>query len=384
MVHRVRQAALVAGVVAVVMAATASVGAAQPRVARATGTAARSVDPWTWPGTAKRGYLPPHEPAVHPGPVKVGLVTGGTVHDHGYYQSEATVLQASAKRYRWTPIIRANVPYGATSLTDAENMCAQGVDLLIIGESQIVTAAKAAKSTACKGTPVWIYGSTGTVTQRTTTGSMPYLSVAQTTVNPQSFATGVAMGLWLKAHHQATAGFITGPVATFTKHPAQAYLAGMRYVVHGATMDADYTGTFTSSGKAVTAASAMVQKGIKLIYPFLGGSLFPTAKYVVAHGGATASAGGAWCSHEGVKFAIEQVYNPGYDLAPALTAFAHGKLRVGLVRTFVLGRTTHPSVSFCPGAGVSAAAKKKLESVVKALADGRLKAATYITATPAP
>lgn len=355
-------------------------GASSPgRILRATGSATSPVDPWGWPGTTKRGYLPPGEPDVHGGKVKVGLITAGTIHDGNYYQSEVTALDKAAKKFHWTTVVQGSVPSSAQSaLSAAQDMCAQGVDLLIIGETQLTGAEPAASSTACKGTPVWLYGSAGTVKQS------PYLAISTTTEDPQSYATGVAMGLWLKAHHETKAGFITGPAYTFTKRPAKAYLAGMRSVVKDATLDAVFTGTLTASGPAVTAAQAMLATGIKLIYPYLGSAFFPTAGYITKHGGATLTAGGAWCSHQGIKFAVEQAFDPGYQLAPALTEFAHGKLRVGTVRTFVLGETSVPSVSFCPGSGVGSKGAAALKKVVKKLAIGSINATSLITATPTP
>jgi basic membrane protein A and related proteins len=339
-----------------------------------------SVDPWTWPGTASKGYLPPHEPAVHGGKVKIGLITAGTVHDHGYYQSEVTVIDEYAKKFNWTTIIQGSVPT-ANALTDAENMCSQGVDLLLIGESQLADAIPAARTSACKDTPVWI---SSTANTKLTASGLAYVHVAETTGPPSIFATGVAMGLWLKAHHETTAGFVSGPALSFTEGAAEGYLAGMQYVVKNAGLDAAYTGTFTTSGPAITAASAMIAKGIKLIFPYLGASLFPTAKYVESHGGASPSDGGQWCTHEGVNFAIEQVYDPGYMLAPDLTQFAHGKLRVGVTEHFTIGKTTVPSVSFCPSAGVPHSATATLKTVIALLEAGKITAKALIAKTPIP
>ena len=350
-------------------------------VATTAGIAGAAGNPWTWPGTAKKGFLPPGEPAVHGGKVKVGLITAGTVHDHGYYESEVTTLDHFAKKYGWTTVVQGSVP-SANALSAAENMCSQGVDLLVIGESQLAAATPAAMTSTCKGTPVWIFTAPYVPL---TAATKPYLHIATTTGSPSTFATGVAMGLWMKAHHQKTAGFVTGPALSFTEGAAQAYLAGIRYVIKGAKMDASYTGTLTASGPAITAATSMISKGIKMIFPYLGGgALYSTAKYVVGHGGAAPSDGGAFCSDQGVKFAIKQVYNPGYLLEPALAQFAKGKMRVGVTETFIMGKTKVPSVSFCPSAKVAKSAKTTLTKVIKQLEHHGITATALIKKTPIP
>ncbi len=373
--NRVRRSTVALATAGVVVAAVAGT------LAGVAGASAHpSKDPWTWPGTAKSGYLPAHEPAVHGGRVKIGLLTAGTVHDHGYYQSEVTAIDEVASEHHWTTVVQGSVP-AADALTDAEDLCSQGIDLLVIGESELAAATPAAATSVCRDTPVWIF--TGPYVSLTKS-SEPYLHIATTTGSPSTFATGVAMGLWMKAHHQTVAGFVTGPALSFTEGAAQAYLAGMRYVTGHDTLDATYTGTLTASGPAITAVRSMISKGIEMIFPYLGASLLPVAKYVATHGGTSPSDGGKWCSRTGVKFSIEEVYDPGYFLAPALTEFAHGTMRVGVTQPFVMGRTSVPSVSFCPGAGVPSRSSADLEKVVKELETRELTATALIKKTPIP
>ena len=345
----------------------------------ATGSGGGSA-PWGWPGNATEGYLPPHEPAVHGGKVKIGLITAGTIHDNGYYQSEVTSIKKYAKIHNWTTIIQGSVKT-ADALSAAENMCSQGVDLLVIGESQLAAATPAASTSSCKDTPVWIFSAPYV---KLTAASKPFLHLAETTGSNSTFATGVAMGLWMKAHHQTTAGFITGPALSFTEGAAQGYLAGIHYVLPKAKMDAVYTGTLTASGPAITAATSMIAKGVKMIFPYLGASLIPTAKYISSHGGASPSDGGNYCSHGGAKYAILQAYNPGYLLDPALTQFAHAKMRVGVTESFALGKTSIPAVAFCKGAGVPNQSITTLKSVITKLEKGTITATKLTKATPIP
>jgi basic membrane protein A len=374
-------ATLAATVAALPVAAGASANASHAAGAH-TVASSSSGNPWTWPGTASKGYLPPKEPDVNgDGHVKIGLITAGTVHDHSYYQSEVTAIKKYAKKHHWTtPIVQSKVT-SSNALSAAQNMCSQGIDLLVIGQSQLAAATPAAKSPSCKGIPTWIFTSKNVPL---TSADKPYLLVATTTGSNSTFATGVAMGLWMKSHHQTTAGFITGPALSFTEAAAQGFLAGMQYVTRKFSMDASYTGTLTASGPAITAATAMIAKGIKMIYPYLGASLFPTATYIVKHGGASPSDGGKWCQAQGVKFAINQAYNPGYYLDPALTKFAKGTMRVGVTQTFVLGKTSVPAVSFCSSAGVTKGAKGKLNSTISKLESGKITSTKLIKKTPVP
>jgi hypothetical protein len=121
-----------------------------------------------------------------------------------------------------------------------------------------------------------------------------------------------------------------------------------------------------------------------MIFPYLGASLFPVAKYVRAHGGTSPTDGGKWCKKTGVSFSVEQVYDPGYLLGPALNQFAHGQMRVGVTETFIMGKTPAPSVSFCPSADVPSSAGKALTNFIKAVESHKITATALVKKTPIP
>ncbi len=333
--------------------------------------------PWGWPGTPKTGYLPPNEPAIHKGlPVKIGLITAGPVTDHGYYESELTVINQFVKKYHWAkPIIDDDVS-PADPGTVATSLCQQKVDLVIIGQSELAAAAPAARSSVCKGVPFIAYASYGTMPPSA------YYYLAEDFPDPQSYVTGVAMGLWLKQHHETRAGFVAGPALSFTERPARGYLAGMRSVVPSATLDAVYTGDFNASGPAITAAQGMLTSGIQLIFPYLGGALFPAASYITSHGGATISDGLNSCKAFGVSFAIRQVYDPGYYLAYPLQQFAAGTMRVGVVKKFNFGITPIPTVQFCVVGGVQT--NTTLNKLETEIGQNKLNVTKIINHTPQP
>ncbi|HLI16610.1 MAG TPA: BMP family ABC transporter substrate-binding protein [Acidimicrobiales bacterium] len=334
-------------------------------------------NPWGWPGNPRIGYLPPHEPDVNrDGKVVIGLITAGDITDHGYYESEVEQIDAYVKKYHWhKPIIQSLVNPGQ-ALQAAVNMCRQHIDLLVIGESELAAAGPAASSSACRRIPVWVYASAGTMQPS------PYYYMAQDLEDPQSFVTGYAMGLWLKAHHQTTAGYIAGPALSFTERPARGYYAGMRAALPSAKLLTAYTGDFNASGPAITAVQAMLAKGVKLIFPYLGGALFPAARYAAAHGAALMSDGGALCNMKNPRFAISQVYWPGYYLKVALAQFAQGKFRVGIVHNFKLGVSKVPTVYFCQPSGIMS--NKTLDALMKRIAQGKLDPTAIINATPQP
>jgi basic membrane protein A len=359
-------------------AAGSATSASSGGSASSTGSASSSgTGPWGWPGNAQTGYLPPHEPDVNKdGTVKIGLITAGDINDHGYYQSEVDALKQAASTNHWaTPIIQGNVN-PAQAAQAAQNMCQQHLDLVVIGESELSAAGPAASSSVCKGIPFWVYASQGTMQ------SSPYYFMATDAEDPQSYVTGVAMGLWLKQHNQTTAGFVAGPALSFTQRPARGYYAGMRSVVPNAKLLTTFTGDFNASGPAITAAQSMLTKGVKLIFPYLGGALFPTSQYVVKNGGAVISDGGNYCSSQGVNFDIRQVYDPGYYLPSALQDFANGSFRVGVTKLFQLGVTPVPTVQFCNPTGVMDNAT--LNGLMSKIAQGQLNTTALINATPQP
>ena len=351
-----------------------ALGATSGVAAASTHHAAKA--PWGWPGNAKIGYLPPHEPAVHKGyAVRVGLITAGDTNDHGYYESEVTTLEQFAKRYHWGTIIQGNVN-PANALQAAQNLCAQHVDLVLIGESELAAAGPAASTSVCKGTPFWAYASAGTMP------SSPYYYLATDLPDPQSYVTGVAMGLWMKQHNTKVAGFVTGPALSFTERPARGYFAGIRSVVPGARLITTYTGDFNASGPAITAVQSMITEGVRMVFPFLGGSLFPTAQYATKHGVAVVSDGGNYCNAQGVSFAIKQVYDPGYYLPYALEQFAHGTMRVGTTKLFNFGLTPVPTVQFCKTGKIQSNAT--LNALMDKIGKGKINTTKIINATPQP
>jgi basic membrane protein A len=355
-------------------ATTASSGGS----ASSTGSAsATGSGPWGWPGTAQTGYQPPHEPDVNQdGTVKVGLITAGDITDHGYYQSEVDTLKQFASKYHWaTPIVQGNVN-PAQAAQAAQNMCQQHVDMVLIGESELAAAGTAASSSVCKDIPFWAYASQGTMPPS------KYYYLAEDAADPQSYVTGVAMGLWLKQHNQTTAGFVAGPALSFTERPARGYLAGMRHVVPDAKLLTTFTGDFNASGPAITAAQSMITKGVKLIFPYLGGALFPTAQYIVKNGGAVISDGGDYCSSQGVNFDIRQVYDPGYYLPYALQDFQNGTMKVGVTKFFNFGITPVPTVQFCNPSGVEDNAT--LNTLINQIGQGQVNSTAIINATPQP
>jgi basic membrane protein A len=333
--------------------------------------------PWGWPGSSTTGFLPPNEPHVRgSGQVVVGLMTAGDIHDHGYYQSEVDQLDSFASKYGWKPIVVANVNPSA-ALQQAENMCRQpGIDLVLIGESELAAAGPAASSSVCKGIPFWVYASAGTM------NASKYFYLAEDFEDPQLYVTGVAMGLWLKDHSQTTAGFIAGPALSFTERPARGLLAGMRSIVPNAKLLTTFTGDFNASGPAITAAKADLAKGVKLLFPYLGGALFPVADYANGQGVTLVSDGGDFCSMTSPKFAINAVYNPGYYLQYALQDFANGQMRVGVTKQFNFGLTPVPKVNFCNPSGLES--NQTIDSLVNKIASGQLNPTPLINATPQP
>jgi basic membrane protein A and related proteins len=342
-----------------------------------TGSPASASGPWGWPGTAQTGYLPPHEPDVNKdGTVKIGLITAGDITDHGYYQSEVDTLKQFATQNHWaTPIVQGLVN-PAQAAQAAQNMCQQHVDLVLVGESELAAAGPAASSSVCHGIPFWVYASQGTMPPS------KYYYLAEDAADPQSYVTGVAMGLWMKEHNTTVAGFIAGPALSFTERPARAYFAGMRSIVPKAKLLTTFTGDFNASGPAITAAQSMITKGVKLIFPYLGGALFPTAQYIVKNGGAVISDGGNYCSSQGVNFDIRQVYDPGYYLPYALQEFANGTMRVGVVKLFNFGLTPVPTVQFCHPAGAENNAT--LNNLITQIGQGKINSTAIINAAPQP
>jgi basic membrane protein A and related proteins len=320
-------------ITALALAACASNGASAPPAAASgpSGTAS--------PGA---GTVPAGEPDVNgDGKVVIGVLSPGDLNDHGYYQSFVDEAAGFTASKGWTLIKRGNVN-PADALNAARALCAQKVDLVALGASELKDAIPASEEPACAKTAWYVpSGENVSVT--------PKISVSTDKINEDLLAAGYATGLLMQAKGATKAGFVTGSEADFTRKAATAYKAGIRMVIPSATLVTTYTGDFNDTAKAKEATQAQISQGVAAIYPYLGGATDASAQLAKASNIIISTPGTDRCADPTVKFDVSVIFSPGAYFSAALKDFAAGKLAMGAERVWRMGVDPYPTVKLCNG-----------------------------------
>jgi basic membrane protein A and related proteins len=362
--------AMVAGPVSVALATV------QPATAGASScTTGHGSGPWGWCGSASTGWLPGHEPDINGNkPVKIGFLSAGNIDDGGYYESGVDVLKSYAKKWGWKTVVLGSVN-PSVGLQQAENVCREGVDLMIIETGTLSSAYDAAEAPACKDIPFFSSETTDSVSET----PAKYFFYTTNQVQGELYAIGVATGIYLKDHHESTAAFVTGPQLAFTTQAAKGMYEGMHTILPKATLLSSFTGSMTSSGPAVVSAKAVISKGAKVVYPYLGGSVDAVAAVAQKDKVALITPGFNGCGKTSkYKYAISALFSPGLFVKFALTEFHSGKMRVGTHETFAAGKNSLPGVLFCPGT-VNSSGKSALKAVLAKMASGKINTVKIVT-----
>jgi basic membrane protein A len=314
--------------------------------------ACKGAGPWGWCGTAKTGYLAPHQPDVNgDGKVVIGILSPGDTHDHGYYESFVDEADSLAKANGWK-VVTVDQVAPSDAAADARNLCRQKVDMVAIGASTLKDAIPVAAEAVCKGTVWYVAGGQGVVQNK-------YFAQTNDIESQSGYASGVAAGLVMKAKGITKAGFISGLEADFTTNFAKAWTVGIKTQVPNATVVSTYTGDFDKSDLAVEAYAAMKAQGIGLVYPYLGGATDAVAAQAAKDGVATLTPGTDRCASTSPPYTISVIFSPGDYFAGALKAFANGTLRVGTALTFHMGVDAAPTVKICKPTGDEASVLAK-------------------------
>ncbi|AGL16889.1 BMP family protein [Actinoplanes sp. N902-109] len=317
---------------------------------------------------AGAGTLPAGEPDVNgDGKVVIGVLSPGDINDNGYYESFVVKAEAFARSKGWTVIKRGSVPV-TEALTAARALCQQKVDLVAIGAAELKDAIPAAGEAVCEKT-AWYVPSSANIAQT------PRIMLSSDDPRQSLLAAGYAAGLLMYARGSTKAGFVTGPEADFTKVGSAAFLAGIREVLPAATLVTTYTGDFDDSGKAREATQAQLSQGVGAVYPYLGGATDAATALANTKKVVTLTPGTDRCASTSPAFDISVLFDPGDYFAAALQLYAAGQLRMGVTRTWQLGRDPYPTVKLCRG---TAEQKAKLAAFIAAIGSGKIDPASEV------
>jgi basic membrane protein A len=273
------------------------------------------------------------------GSVTIGIMSPGDTKDNGYYQSFVQKANEFAEGAGWKVITVDKInPSDATN--QALNLCKQSVDLIAIGASELKDALTATTDPACAGVQWYVNGGGGVE-------QTEYFAQSTDAVNPTLFAAGYASALAMQQSGTTKAGFITGPELDFSKQAAAAFQGGVQSVIPDAEVVTTYTGDFNDSAKAKEAAQAMIDQGVGLIYPYLGGATDAVAKLANETGVLVVTPGTDRCEDPTTTFSISAIFDPGEYFAAALSDYAAGTLEMGKARVWKLGVDAVPTIKMC-------------------------------------
>jgi basic membrane protein A and related proteins len=341
--------ATTAGTTAAAGATTAS-GAATTAASGAAGAC---------PGT--EGCIPPGQPDVNgDGTVDIGILSPGDTNDNGYYESFVITAREYAEKNGWELIISDKIN-PADAQEQARNLCRQKVDMVAVAAGELADAIPVAAEDVCKGTVWYVAGGAG-VTQT------PYFFQTNDNIYEGQYATGIATGLVMKDAGYTKAGFVTGPEADFTKSAFNSWTAGIKKILPTAETVATYTGDFDDSAKGVEGAQAQISQGVKIMYPYLGGSTDAVADLSSKSGILNITPGTDRCSD--ARFGISSIFSPGDFFAAALQDFEKGQVKLGITRTFRIGVDPVPTVTICPAVKNATTLQPEVDAVIKQIVDG--------------
>lgn len=295
------------------------------------------------------------------GTVVMAVMSPGDTKDNGYYQSFVQGANGFAEAEGWT-VITVDKINPSDAVNQALNLCKQNVDLVAIGASELKDALTAATDPACVGVHWYINGGAGVE-------QTPYFAQSQDAINGTLFTTGYAAGLAMKEKGATKAGFVTGPELDFSKQAGKAFAAGVKYVIPEAEVVNTFTGDFNDSAKAKEAAQAMIDQGVALIYPYLGGATDAVAQLANENGVLTVTPGTDRCADTTTPFSISSIYDPGVYFTAALGEFANNNLPMGQVREWRLGVDPVPTVKTC---GDLQALQPQVDEIMASIGDGTL------------
>ncbi|WP_127781720.1 BMP family ABC transporter substrate-binding protein [Rhodococcus sp. X156] len=295
------------------------------------------------------------------GKVVIGVISPGDLNDNGYYESFVSSAQTFADSKGWS-VIKIGSVNPANASEQARNLCRQKVDLVALAAAELKDAIPVAADPECAKT-AW-YAPSSTDLEVT-----PYIALSRDFVNESMLAAGYANGILMRDAGMTKAGYITGPQADFSVMGAKAFEVGLKMVVPSATLATTYTGDFNDSAKAREAAQAQLSQGVQALYPYLGGATDSVAELGSGKGAIISTPGTDRCGESAINWSVSVVFDPGAYFSAALKEFADGKLAMGKMREWHLGKDSVPTVLLCKGTD---AQKAELNAFIAKVGSGEI------------
>lgn len=303
------------------------------------------------------------------GHITIGHVVAGDRNDGGFYQGQVDAVVAFAEANGHTAIVVDQINPGAAREA-FENLARQGVDLIIGGGSELRDGF----------IPVSEDPTFSDINFILVAGFPPTsdgYATAAASENEAHFMGGVAAGLLLERTDGTTACITAGPELDFVRNMAASMNVGLAHLQdnYGQAAEAEmlvtFTGDFEDAALAQEAATAQINQGCEVIYPYLGGAL-PAVWGTAAEAGVGVMATSMdLCGIPDLGFMTMSImYNPALYLVDIIQSFLSGGLSEGeLLAIYGVGSGTGVGATICDA---SADEQAILDEVRAAISGGEI------------
>ncbi|HEX2782216.1 MAG TPA: BMP family ABC transporter substrate-binding protein [Ilumatobacteraceae bacterium] len=301
------------------------------------------------------------------GKVVFGIAAAGPADDGAYYQAVVDAAkQLSTDNGFETPIVVDNIQ-AADAATSIGNLAQQGVDVIIVGASEI---AEPLPDLIAKYPDIFWYCNCGAGFP-----ANPGLAQSLDDGGEIGYTAGYATGLKLKEKGGDSVVFIGCCDLGFEKQAYMSFDLGLHAV------DPAYTDTYVPTGdfpfdfdntaNATAALQTALDNGVDAVYPYLGGAHRPVVQAANAAGIITMSAGSSKVCEatEDLKYDIAVKFDGGDYVKAVMKLIIAGTFKEGDIKTFKVGIDPEPGAVICNPTSDETAA---MDAVYKQIASGDL------------
>lgn len=279
------------------------------------------------------------------GQVVFGIAAAGPADDGAYYQAVVDAAkELSAENGFADPIVVDNIQ-AADAATLLGDLAQQGVDVIIIGASEIAEPLPALIE---EYPDIYWYCNCGA-------GFPENPGLAQSTDNGAEigYTAGYATGLLLQANGGTSTTFIGCCDLGFEKQSYLSFEAGLQAVDPSFTMTYVQTGDFPfdfdNTANATAALQTAIDEGTSAVYPYLGGAHRPVVQAANEAGIITMSAGSSKVcdDSEELDYDIAVRFDGGDYVRAVMAGIIDGSFLEGDIKAFKVGVDPEPGAIIC-------------------------------------
>jgi basic membrane protein A len=297
------------------------------------------------------------------GEVVFGIAAAGPRDDGAYYEAVVSAaIELSEENGFAEPIVVDNIE-AAEAQTEIANLAEQGVDVIIVGASEI---AEPLPGLIEEYPDIFWYCNCGAGFPEN-----PGLAQSLDDGAEIGYTAGYATGLELQEAGGDSVVFLGCCDLGFEKEFFLSFELGLAAVDESFTLT--YVGTgdfpfdFDNTANATEALNAAVADGADAVVPYLGGALRPVVQAANEAGVITMSAGSSKaCEDEELDFNIAVRFDGGDYLRAVMGGIISGDVAEGTVRVFKVGIDPEPGALICDASDEQQAAMDEVYATIAA------------------